>query len=453
MTSLERVNKRKDGFESRGSSFMSRKKWWVTGLLFLIALTIDLLYIRSYGVGYFISPDGLHYSNIAGNFLQGQGLVNTANFVQGDNGVIREVTQTREYVVGPVYPILLAVIYGIFGLLNFKMVILVLHSTLSAASAVLAYKTGELLFGKEYGLIPFFLTLGYPIFAFWGMYVLTETTYIFTITLFLYLLARYGKEIQRPKLKTLMYLGAAIGVSNLVRPFLLLFFPVLGFWILWSHGWRLKIALRDFAIIVMMTVVVMSPWWIRNFVKYHEFIAVSNYGSYELYLGNNPLTITDKYFYYAQPSYDPEVKARIEKLPIPEQEKEYKQLAVAYVLEHPFLFIQRTFEKEKNLFWQPISSVEGQLYKMKGVFLDKWYLLLGLLGVLLSLFRLKRYSFLLLFVVYYSFTVSMITVVEGARYRLPVMPAMILLGSLVLVIAIKGIGRLSRLNSRAGRRV
>lgn len=100
----------------------------------------------------------------------------------------------------------------------------------------------------------------------------------------------------------------------------------------------------------MMTVAVMSPWWIRNFIKYHEFIAVSNYGSYELYLGNNPLTITDKYFYYAQPSYDPEVKARIEKLPIPEQEKEYKQLAVSYVLEHPFLFIQRTFEKEKTSF-------------------------------------------------------------------------------------------------------
>ncbi|WP_427854290.1 ArnT family glycosyltransferase [Desulfosporosinus meridiei] len=454
MDVLERVKKRKDRFESRGSNFMARKKWWVTGLLFLIALTIQLLYIRSYNVGYFISPDGLHYSNIAENFLKGQGLVNTANFVQKDDGdIIRQAIQTREYIVGPVYPILLAVIYGLFGLMNFKMVILVLHSILSAASAILAYKTGELLFGKGYAWIPFGLTLGYPIFAFWGMYVLTETTYIFTITLFLYLLARYGKEIQRPKLRTILYLGAAIGVSNLVRPFLLLFFPVLGFWILWSHGWRLKIALRDFVIIVMMTVAVMSPWWIRNFIKYHEFIAVSNYGSYELYLGNNPLTITDKYFYYAQPSYDPEVKARIEKLPIPEQEKEYKQLAVSYVLEHPFLFIQRTFEKEKNLFWQPISPIEGQLYKMKGVFLDKWYLLLGLLGVLFSLFSLKRYSFLLLFVVYYSFIVSMITVVEGARYRLPVMPAMILLGSLVLVIAIKEIGRLAGLNSGAGRRV
>lgn len=450
---MDKQYKKTQEFEPRASNFVPRKKLLITGLLFLVALTIELLYIRSYGVGYFISPDGLHYSNIAENFLHGNGLVNTANFVQGDDGVIREVAQTREYVVGPVYPMLLALIYGIFGLTNYKMIILVLHSMLGAASAVLAYKTGEILFGKRYAWIPYGLTLGYPLFAFWGMYVLTEATYVFTITLFLYLIALYAKEVDRPKLKTLLLLGTAIGISNLVRPLLLLYFPVLGFWILWAKRWRMKTALRDFAVIVMMTVVVMSPWWIRNVIKYHQFIAVSNYGSYEFYLGNNPLTITDKYFYFAQPSFDPEVKARIEKLPISEQEEEYKQLAVSYIVQHPVLFLQRTFAKERNLFWQSVLPLEGQLYKMKGVLLDKWYLLLGLIGVFLSLFSLRKYSFLLLFIVYYSFIVSMFTVVDGARYRLPVMPAMILLGSLVLVIAIKGISRLSRVNRRAARRV
>ncbi|MCB8817228.1 ArnT family glycosyltransferase [Desulfosporosinus shakirovi] len=449
---MTRENRTNREFKSRASNFVLRKMLWFTGLLFLIALMIELLYFRSYSVGYFISPDGLHYSNIAENFLHGNGLVNTANFVQGDDGDIWEVPQTREYVVGPIYPMLLAIIYGIFGVMNFKMVILVLHSVLGAASAVFAYKTGELLFGKGYAWIPYCLTLGYPLFAFWGMYVLTEATYVFTITLFLYLLARYGKEVDRPKLKTLLLLGAAMGVSNLVRPLLLLFFPVLGFWIWWAKGWNLKMALRDFAVILVMTVVVMSPWWIRNGIKYHQFIAVSNYGSYEFYLGNNPLTITDQYFYFAQPSYEPQVKARIEKLPIPEQEKEYKQLAVSYIIQHPVLFLHRTFAKEKDLFWQPVPPLGGA-YKIKGVLLDKWYLLLGLAGALLSLFSLKKYSFLLLFIGYYSFIVSMFTVVDGARYRLPVMPGMIFLGSLVLVIAIKGLRKLTGVNRRAGRRV
>jgi len=429
------------------------KGLWITGILFLIALGIELLYIKSYSVGYFISPDGIIYSNIAENFLHGNGLVNTVNSVQGKDGIAQAVALTREYVVGPVYPMLLALVYGMFGLMSYGMVILVLHAVLGAASAVFAYKTGEILFGKGYAWIPYGLTLGYPLFAFWGMYVLTEVTYVFTITLFLYLLALYEKEVERPKIKTLLLLGAVIGISNLVRPLLLLYFPVLGFWILWMHRWRLKKSLRDFAVIVMMTIVVMSPWWIRNAIRYHQFIAVSNYGSYEFYLGNNPLTVTDNYFYFAQPSFDPQVKARIVNLPILEQEKEYKQLAVSYIIQQPMKFLQRTFAKENNLFWQPVTHSDGQSNKMQGYSLDKWYLRLGLFGLFLSLFRFKKYSFLLLFTGYYSFIVSMITVVDGARYRLPVMPAMILLGSLVFVMAIKGIVRRSSVNRRTGRRV
>ena len=435
-------------FEPRASNLVHRKRLWITGLLFFIALGIELLYIKSYNVSYFISPDGLNYSNIAENFLKGNGLVNTSGFAQGENGVVRAVAQTREYVVGPIYPLLLAFIYGIFGFKSYGMVV-VLHAVLGAASAVLAYKTGELLFGKRYAWIPYGLTLGYPLFAFWGMYVLTETTYVFMITLFLYLLARYTQEANQPKLRTLLILGAAIGISNLVRPLLLLFFPVLGLWIWWMQLGRLKIALRDFTIIVMMTMLVMSPWWIRNGLKYHQFIAVSNYGSYEFYLGNNPRTITDNYFVFAQPSYDPDVKARIEKLPVLEQEKEYKSLGVSYILSHPVQFVQRTLAKERNLFWQPVTPVFGESYKMQGYLLDKWYLLLGLIGVFLSFFSLRKYSFLLLFTVYYSFIVSMITVVSGARYRLPVMPAMILFASLALVMVIKGIGRLAKVNPRS----
>ncbi|MDQ7095565.1 glycosyltransferase family 39 protein [Desulfosporosinus sp. PR] len=425
---------------------------WITGLLFFIALGLEFLYIRSYQVHYFISKDGYLYTNIAESFLQGKGLVNTVNFAEGANQVMQAIPKNRDYIIGPVYPLLLALIYGIFGLKNYTMVVAVLHAVLGAGSAVLAYKTGELIFGRRYAWIPYLLTLGYPLFAFWGMYILTEVTYVFAIWLFLYCLARYARDVARPKLRTLLILGAVIGLANLVRPLLLLYFPVLGFWIFWMKGWRLKAALRDFCLIVLMTVIVMSPWWIRNELKYHQFIAATNYGSYEFYLGNNPRTITNVYFVFDQPSYDPAVKERIDKLPVEEQEKEYKSLGVSYILSHPVLFVERTIAKEKNLFWKPVSPPEGQEYKMKGDFLDKWYLLLGAAGIVLSLARLKKYSFLLLYILYYSFVVSMITVVSGGRYRLPVMPAMILLGSLFFVVLLKGIGKILGVEQRAGRR-
>jgi 4-amino-4-deoxy-L-arabinose transferase-like glycosyltransferase len=449
---LNRQDKTTPKFEPRASNLVHRKGLWITGILFFIALGIELLYIHSYQVHYFISQDGYLYTNIAENFLQGKGLINSVNFAEGADHLMHAIPKTRDYVVGPIYPLLLALIYGIFGLKNFTMVVVVLHALLGAAGAVLAFKTGELLFGSRYAFVPYVLTLGYPLFAFWGMYILTETTYVFSIWLFLYWLARYAEEIGRPKLRTLLTLGVVIGLSNLVRPLLLLYFPILAFWIFWLKGWRLKVALRDFILIVLMTVLLMSPWWIRNELKYHQFIAVSNYGSYEFYLGNNPRTVTDSYFYFAQPSYDPEVKARIDNLPIGEQEKEYKSLGVSYIVSHPLMFLERTYAKEKNLFWKPVSPEDGQAYKMKGDFLDKWYLLLGLLGMLLSIVWIKKYGFLLLYILYYSFVVSMITVVSGGRYRLPVMPAMILMGSLAVVLLIKGIGKILGLMPRADRR-
>lgn len=419
--------------------------------LFFIALALELIYIKSYSVKFFISPDGLTYSNIAENFLQGNGLVNTANFAEGADHSVKELPLSREYVVGPVYPLLLALVYGIFGFKNYGMVV-VCQALLSAGSAVIAYKTGELLFGKKYAWIPFVLTLGYPLFASWGMYVLTETAYVFTIELFLYFLALYSKQVKRSQFKTIVLLGVVIGVSNLVRPLLLLFFPVLGVWIFWLQRWRLKTALRDFGLVVLVTILVMSPWWIRNGIKYHQFVTVSNYGSYEFYLGNNPLTITDIYFTFDQLSFDPEVKARIEKQPVLEQEKEYKQLAVAYIVRHPVEFLGRTLAKEINLFWRPVALPEAQDYKMIGYRLDKWYLCLGLAGAVLCLFRLKKYSFLLLFTVYYSFVVSMIAVVSGARYRLPLMPAMILFVSIVAVIVLGGMEKLIKSLAQKDRR-
>lgn len=395
------------------------------GLLFVIALLVEIAYLKHYNVSYMLSPDGELYSNMAENFLQGKGLVNT----------IRD----RDYVVGPVYPLLLMFTYLLFGLKSYWAVIK-LQVVFQALTALVLYKTGEELFGKGYGLIPYGLMLLYPLFPFWGIYVLTETTYVFIITLFLYLLLIYSKSASQSgkRLRIALVMGLVIGIGNLVRPLLLLVFPFLLVWMCWVRGWRLKAGFRDFALVVLMTVLVMCPWWIRNYVKYHQFIAVTNYGAYELYVGNNPFTITNQFYHFRVPTYDPEVKARVDKLPVLEQEKEYSRLAEVYILQHPWKFVIRTVEKEVNLFWKPVNSWEGKANNILGWQLDQWYLILGLIGAFFSLFRLRKYGFLLFITLYYSFVVSMITVVFIGRYRLPIMPAIVILVSLVFVTIIKG---------------
>ena len=411
---------------------MSKKpNYFLWLFLFVVALLARLLFLKLYNENYFISPDGLTYSNMAENFLQGKGIINT----------IRD----RDYVVGPIYPLFLVLVYFFFGVKNYAMVV-ICQAVISALTVVLAYQLGEILFGKKYGWISYLLFLFYPLFSFWTIYVLTETVYIFMLTLFLYVCVLYAQNLKQPRkrFRNALLIGIVLGLSNLLRPLLLLVLPVLLVWSWFINGWNLKKAFKDLVLICLMMMLVMSPWWIRNYLRYHQFIVATNYGAYELYAGNNPYTVTDEYFYFAMKTYDPVVKARIDKLPIQEQEKQYSQLAKSYILKHPWEFVQRTYSKEVNLFWNPIALWEATSNKIRGYRFDQWYLLLGLVGAVLSVWRLSKYSILLLMSLYYSVIVSMITVVDSGRYRVPIMPAVILLGALVFVDIIKGLNLIFR---------
>ncbi len=430
------------------------KGWQITGLLFIVALTVKLIYIKLYGAPYVLSPDGRLYSDIAENILQGQGFVNTHSYMYSPDGTVVPDPTGRDYVVGPVYPLLLAGIYSLFGLHAYGAVV-VLHAVMNACSVILAYKIGTKLWGRRAALIPYALMLFYPGFSLWGQFVLTESTYVLAFLLFLYVMVCYQGMMERDKAaeqvdrgvkqgrssqKSLLLpclLGAVIGISNLVRPFLLLALPLIFVWIWWLKDWKIRQTVQDFLVLTLVAAAVMSPWWVRNYLKYDRFIAATNYGAYELYAGNNPYTITDQAFYKSSLSYDPAVKAAVEKLPLMEQEKEYSRLAKDYILAHPLGFVQRTWEKGINIFWKPVTSSEGKALHMIGYSLDRWYIWLGCLGALVALTRLKKYAFLLFFILYYSAAVSAITVVDGGRYRLPIMPAVILLAALALIAGVK----------------
>ncbi|MGI6120651.1 MAG: hypothetical protein ACOYIB_08865, partial [Desulfosporosinus sp.] len=198
-----------------------------------------------------------------------------------------------------------------------------------------------------------------------------------------------------------------------------------------------KKALRDILLVGLAMSLVMSPWWVRNALRYHQFVAVTNYGAYEFYAGNNPYTVTDDFFVMAAKTYDPEVKARVEKLPVMEREAEYARLAKTYIIEHPIKCIERTLAKAVNLFWKPLTAGEQEFFKFSGYQVDAWYLIIGFFGGIIGLVQFRRYGFVVLLTLYYSMVVSLITVVQPARYRVPIMPAIVILASLVVVQGIK----------------
>ena len=415
--------------------------------LFLFAFLLKLTYVHFSAHPIVMSSDAQLYSNMAENFLHGNGLVNT----------IRD----RDYVVGPVFPLLTALIYFLFGTSNY-MAMLLLQIALSAVNSLIFYRLGNRLWGKNYGWLPYTLFLLYPPFTFWNTWLITETTYIFVTSLMLYGFVSYmqvpdsdevlieyvgNKKIfikrllNRPFLRNkrarwAAFIGIALGLGNLIKPLFLFFFPFLALWFCHIQQWKWRSVIRDSAIAALMIVSVMSPWWLRNYARYHEFIAVSNYGAQEFYAGNNPYTITNEPFSLDLPTYDQTALAGILKLPILEQERAFKQKALAYILDHPLQFMKRTAEKASNLFWAPLKSWEGQVYSMNLWQLDRYYLFLGLSGALIGIFQHRMVIFIITSA-YYSIVVCTITVVSGGRYRAPVMTVAILFCSLAVIQLLK----------------
>jgi 4-amino-4-deoxy-L-arabinose transferase-like glycosyltransferase len=375
--------------------------------LFILALVVRLLYIKHSGEYYALTSDGLLYSNMAENFLHGKGLINTV--------------RDKEYVVGPVYPYLLAALYYLFGLQNYTAVVF-FQTIVSSVTAVLGFQLGRKLSGQVCASIVFASMCFYPPFLYWNRYILSETVYTFTITLFLITLLNYTQNAQKKRsLKYTVSLGLVLGLSILVRPILLPIFPVLLFWFFICNYRNWKKSLGDLALVGLIICLILAPWWVRNYARYHQFIAVTNYGGYELYSGNNPYTDTQHVF---EPetyiTFDPKIVDQVNKLPLAERDLEFSRLAKTYILEHPLFFVSRTLAKEINVFWAPLSGK------------DSIYLGLGALGAVTSLLFFRRTGFLLLVTAYYSLVISAITVVPTARYRSPIMPAVIILGSLFL---------------------
>ena len=81
--------------------------------------------------------------------------------------------------------------------------------------------------------------------------------------------------------------GALIGVQLLVRPDIALGAVLLAIVIFAWH--RLLATIKGIALAALLSLVIVSPWTIRNYLTFHKFVLVSANAGMNLYAGNNPV--------------------------------------------------------------------------------------------------------------------------------------------------------------------
>jgi 4-amino-4-deoxy-L-arabinose transferase-like glycosyltransferase len=269
-----------------------RQRTILIGLL-VIALLLRLTAALILPVDYRLRKDALLYVSVAEHLL--------------DHGVYGEAPGVPFALVPPAYPLFVA---GGFALSGRSLMVVRLAQVVVGVLAVwLTYLAGKRAFSARVGLGAALICAIYPPFVVYVAPYLTEALYIPLFALYLVFLVR---SLKAPSAKYAALSGIGFGLTMLTKETLIAFplgFPII-FW--WAQV-NVRRALRYVLVFAGVTLLVLSPWLMRNGMTFGSpfYTSRTAYIRYEL-------TGTG----YLAPRFEDEVAER--EAPVSESDDKYE---------------------------------------------------------------------------------------------------------------------------------
>ena len=321
-----------------------------------------------------------------------------------------------------IYPLYLAGMYSLTG--YHPLAARLFQSAVGGAlMCFLVYLIGRRTVNENTGLVGAALAAVYGYFIYYNVALMTETFFIVFVLFSLYLSLELK---EKPTLTRWIWLGLALGMAGLLRQTALLFVPFLLLWLFWELRKR-GIRWWYFTVPVVVIIVLVIPWTIRNYLVYHQFLPLNSNVGYALFASNHPNLGTDW--------HNDEVV-----VPVPEEltgqnEAELNQAltqkGIEFILADPKRYLGLTLDKTLEYFKFWPSSDSGPISNLNRVLSFGLYLPFMLLGLGLSFSRWRS------FVSLYSF-MAIHTGVHllswpAPRYRLPVDAVLMVFAGLALL--------------------
>lgn len=338
----------------------------------------------------------------------------------------------------PLYPYLVAGVFKLFGIYSDAscFVLLALNSLFSALTCLNVLRLGQRTFGRtvanlsawSWALHP--LAIHISIRWIWEM---TLSTFLLSL-LVLWTLDLWHSRRYRPWL-TFGLLCALTALSNPVSAAVLPF--------LWAWLWvRLRsegaLPNRLVGMAVLVFLVSLVPWSVRNYLTFHRFVPFRSNLSLELQVGNNPAAFGRPVFSYhpAHSDAELEIYRRIGEMAYM---AEKKRQVLQFIDDNPGSFVRLTLQRiayfwtgtwqfyEDNWFAPWVSGIEFFYFSLESF--------LAFLGLVL-LFRRGRKEALPFAAVLLSYPLAYYVTHVELRYRLAVEPMMVVLGAYALCEAL-----------------
>jgi 4-amino-4-deoxy-L-arabinose transferase-like glycosyltransferase len=235
-------------------------------------------------------------------------------------------------------------------------------------------------------------------------------------------------------------LGAVMGVGLLIRPTSFYLFAGIAAAYILARGWRS--GLLHTAISVVVAILVVAPWTIRNAIEVHGFVPISIqdgaiYGTFNSQSANDPVS---PYAWRAYLNNPPAVLTRDTPVSDAEVRTKLQDYAFRYIKAHPDSLLKAFYWNGLSRTWDirhpghalDEAPFEGRSRGVTLVGLLMYYALLPL--ALLGLWRFRSRRTLVIPVLLAALAASVVfTTAAGTRYRAPLEPLIVVLACAFVV--------------------
>ena len=409
-------------------------------IIIVVALAIritTIFFFRGYR-----TPNAFEYGEIAGNILEGRGYSGGAWFVAGMKSI--PVYGPTAF-VAPAYTYTLAFLQMVFDENGFLALFLI-QAVISGLLTILAFKIARIVFDKRTAIVSALIVALNPGFIFFPMRVgplMFHTFFLAVIVLYLLKMMNIGGRGLSNKilLKDICF-GVLVGAALLFEPIILLFMVLSSIYLILRIGRERPNVVKRVVTIWIFSTITVSPWFIRNYLVFDEFVFIKSSTGLNLWIGNNPNASGAHWLLtgeHVTTTMDKKIIDELRGKNEVECDKILLNNAIEYIKNNPVLFVRQSLIKAFNFWWpidRPPFSYHGA-NKFEGA-LPMWRRITysfiffpGLIGLALSLYNKKEVSmFLLIFMSYtvaYSFFFVMST-----RFRMPTDLYMIIVESYLL---------------------
>lgn len=400
-----------------------RRDWLIAFVVIICAFLVRLIYLLQYrSCPYFFNETmdpGFHAA-------WAKAIASGESFIDGP------------YFRAPLYPWFLGALFKILG--DDLFTIRLVQMAIGSLSCGLVYLVGRQLFGRIVSATAAFATAIYWTLVYFDGELLIPSLIIFFDLLLIWSLLRFGR---RKAIWPVLLPGILLGLSAIARPNILIFAPAVALWLaLPLRDWK-KTARRSVVFCISVAAVI-APVTIRNALVGEDLVLISSQGGVNFYIGNNPradgVTIN-------LPGVEPTIEGLYRGSAVLAESQTGRTLKPSEVSDHYFSkaidFFRsqpadagRLMLRKAALFWTHLELMNNRnLYFLTDRyapitrFLPIGFWIAGPLGVLglVASFR-RRYDLFPLWGFVMTYMVSVILFFVTARFRLPVVPILLLLG-------------------------